>query len=118
MILLFHRATSCTHYMLSSKSDASDVINFDEYKDLANKILKKRSTRPITVFVDMPAVEKAFAKVSNMTRLHVCYYIVLSFTPQKKGGLFLSSDDEDGDGPGGDSTDFDEVSNDLSLSLG
>ncbi|KAI9444439.1 hypothetical protein BJY52DRAFT_1128191 [Lactarius psammicola] len=49
----------------SSKCDASYIINFDEYEVLANKILKRRPTKPITVFIDMLAVEKAFSKVSN-----------------------------------------------------
>jgi hypothetical protein len=48
----------------SSKSDASYVINFVEYEILANKICKKHLSKPITVFIDMAAVEKAFAKVS------------------------------------------------------
>ncbi|KAI9437879.1 hypothetical protein BJY52DRAFT_1207063 [Lactarius psammicola] len=48
----------------SSKSDASYIVNFDEYKRLATKIIKRQPTRPITVFVDMPAVEKVFSKNS------------------------------------------------------
>jgi hypothetical protein len=46
------------------------------------------------------------------------YNTVLPFIQQKKNRLFLPSDEEDGDGLGGDDTDVDEVSTDLSLPLG
>jgi hypothetical protein len=45
----------------SSKSDAMDVVNFNEYEGLVTKIYKKRPTKPVVVFVEMPAVEKAFS---------------------------------------------------------
>jgi hypothetical protein len=96
--------------------DASYVVNFDEYEILANKILKKQPRKPITVFIDMPDVKKAFSKVSIAT-FYAYYYIILPFIPQKKNGLFLASNDEDGDGPGGNDTDVDEVSIGLSLHL-
>jgi len=49
----------------SRESDALYVINFDEYKDLANKIIKKRPKEPITVSIDMLAVEEAFSKANR-----------------------------------------------------
>jgi hypothetical protein len=51
----------------SSKSDACYIVNFDEYEGLATKIIKKQPVKPIVVFVEMPAVEKAFAKVTVST---------------------------------------------------
>jgi hypothetical protein len=42
-----------------SKADACDVINFEEYEDVARKILEKRPTRAITIFIDMKDVEKS-----------------------------------------------------------
>jgi hypothetical protein len=48
----------------SSKTDASYMINLEEYTALANKILKKRPSKPITVFIDLLDVEKALSKVS------------------------------------------------------
>jgi len=36
-----------------------DVFNFEEYEDVAHKILEKKPTRAITIFVDMKDVEKA-----------------------------------------------------------
>lgn len=41
-----------------SKADACDVINYGEYKDIANKVLKKKLTRIITIFVNMKDIEK------------------------------------------------------------
>ncbi|KAH9000081.1 hypothetical protein EDB92DRAFT_2110736 [Lactarius akahatsu] len=76
----------------SNKSDATDVVNFDEYEGLVTKIIKRRPTKAIIVFVDMRAVEKAFSKKS-------------------RNRPFLGSEDEDGDGLGGDqgdNTDADE----------
>ncbi|KAH9083606.1 hypothetical protein EDB83DRAFT_2309558 [Lactarius deliciosus] len=52
-----------------------------KYQTLANKILKRRPTRPIVVFVEMPAVEKALSQ-------------------KKKNGYQSYSDDGDGNGPG------------------
>ena len=49
----------------SSKSDATYVVNFDEYEGLVTKIGKRPSFRPIIVFVEMPEVEKVFSKVSK-----------------------------------------------------
>jgi hypothetical protein len=46
----------------SSKGDACDVENFLEYEDVVKKVLVKRPTRPITVYVDMKDVDRA-AKV-------------------------------------------------------
>jgi hypothetical protein len=46
---------NCRH----SKADACDVINFNEYEDVVNKILEKKPTRAITIFVDMKDVEKS-----------------------------------------------------------
>jgi len=85
----------------SSKSDASYIVNFDKYEGLVAKIIKKQPIRPIVVFVKMPAVEKAFAKVTVSTANLYVYYSILFFIQQKKNGLFLDSDDEEGDGLGG-----------------
>jgi len=41
-----------------SKADACDVINYEEYEDVANKVLQKKPTRAITIFVDMKDIEK------------------------------------------------------------
>jgi hypothetical protein len=41
-----------------SKADAYDVINYKEYEDVVNKVLEKRPTRAITIFVDMKDIEK------------------------------------------------------------
>ena len=41
-----------------SKADACDVINYEEYEDVANKVLEKKPTRAITIFVDMKDIEK------------------------------------------------------------
>ncbi|KAH9027206.1 hypothetical protein EDB84DRAFT_1272810 [Lactarius hengduanensis] len=46
----------------SNKSDATDVVNFDEYEGLVTKIIKRQPTKAIIVFVDMRAVEKTFSK--------------------------------------------------------
>jgi hypothetical protein len=43
---------------MTSKADACDVINYKEYKDVTNKILEKKPTRAITIFVDMKDIEK------------------------------------------------------------
>ncbi|KAI9452725.1 hypothetical protein BJY52DRAFT_1190070 [Lactarius psammicola] len=67
-----------------SKSDPSYIVNFDEYKRLATKIIKRQPTWPITVFVNMPAVEKVFSKLKK-----------------NRNRLSLSSGDEEGDGLGG-----------------
>lgn len=47
-----HRGHDC------SKADACDVINYEEYEDVANKVLEKKPTRAITIFVDMKDIEK------------------------------------------------------------
>ncbi|KAF8265502.1 hypothetical protein EI94DRAFT_1436561, partial [Lactarius quietus] len=49
----------------ASKSDAMYIINFDEYKGLVTKIGKRTPSRPIIIFVEMPEVEKVFAKVNE-----------------------------------------------------
>ncbi|KAF8264465.1 hypothetical protein EI94DRAFT_1703223 [Lactarius quietus] len=46
----------------ASKSNATYVINFNEYKGLANKILKKSPSGPLTVFIEMPDIERVFSK--------------------------------------------------------
>ncbi|KAH9072410.1 hypothetical protein EDB83DRAFT_2517174 [Lactarius deliciosus] len=82
----------------TSKSDATDIVNFDEYEGLVTKIIKRRPTKAIIGFVNMRAVEKAFSKKS-------------------RNRPFLGSEDEDGDGLGGDqgdNTDADENSMGLS----
>jgi hypothetical protein len=55
----------CYSLCYSSKSDATYVVNFEEYKGLATKIVKKTISKPIIVFVEMPEVEKAFSKVGT-----------------------------------------------------
>ena len=55
----------------SSKSDATYIINFDEYMSLVTKINKRLPSRPIIVFVEMPQVEKVFLKVSR-ANLCIC----------------------------------------------
>jgi hypothetical protein len=50
-----------------SKSDASYIVNFTEYEVLANKVIKRQPGRAITVFIEMPAVEKVFAKVHTVS---------------------------------------------------
>jgi hypothetical protein len=47
----------------SSKGDACDVENFSEYEDVVKKVLEKRPTRAITVYVDMKDVDRAAKKV-------------------------------------------------------
>ncbi|KAF8272676.1 hypothetical protein EI94DRAFT_1452236, partial [Lactarius quietus] len=49
----------------ASKSNMMYVINFNEYKGLANKILKKSPSGPITVFIEMPDIERVFSKVNG-----------------------------------------------------
>jgi hypothetical protein len=80
-----------------SRTDACDVVNYEEYEAVVNKILEKRPTRAVTVFVDMKDVKKsikvcirkpASASISN-----------IDFAIQKDG----SADTEDG------SDDDDEV---------
>ena len=58
---LFSVLTIC----YSSKSDATYVINFDEFKALATKVKKKTISQPIIVSVEMPDIEKVFSKVST-----------------------------------------------------
>lgn len=48
--------------ILSSKLDASYIVNLEEYQTLANKILKRMPTKPIVVFIEMPVVKKALSK--------------------------------------------------------
>jgi hypothetical protein len=64
--------------------DEYEILNFDGYESLASEILKRRPTRPITVFINMPAIEKAFSEPEVS--------IALSFIPQK-----ILTDDEDGE---------------------
>ncbi|KAF8264460.1 hypothetical protein EI94DRAFT_1518084, partial [Lactarius quietus] len=80
---------------LCIKSNAMYVINFNEYKGLANKILKKSPSRPITVFIEMPDIERVQKRTRN--------------------GLFLPSDGEEGDGIGEQDEDSDADKNSLGL---
>ncbi|KAH9030450.1 hypothetical protein EDB84DRAFT_1439094 [Lactarius hengduanensis] len=80
------------HHLLQYKTEADgntdgdgDVVNFNEYEGLVTKIIKRRPTKAIIVFVDMRAVEKTFSKKKSRNRPF--------------------SDDEDGDGLGGDQDD-------------
>ena len=41
-----------------SKADACDVINYEEYEDVVNKVLEKNPTRAITIFVDMKDIKR------------------------------------------------------------
>ena len=41
-----------------SKADACDVINYEEYEDVVNKVLEKNPTRAIIIFVDMKDIER------------------------------------------------------------
>ena len=41
-----------------SKADACDVINYEEYEDVVNKVLEKNPTRAITIFVDIKDIER------------------------------------------------------------
>ena len=59
-----------------SKADTCDVINFEEYKDAVNKILEKKPTRAITIFVDMKDVEKCV----KVCTLSVVFYIYATRT--------------------------------------
>ncbi|KAF8264966.1 hypothetical protein EI94DRAFT_1500643, partial [Lactarius quietus] len=49
----------------ASKSNVTYVINFNEYEGLANKILKKSPSWPITIFIEMPDIERVFSKVNG-----------------------------------------------------
>jgi hypothetical protein len=42
-----------------SRTDACDVVNYEEYKAAVNKILEKKPTRAVQVFVDMKDVKKS-----------------------------------------------------------
>jgi hypothetical protein len=59
----------------SSKSTLY-VVNFAKYKILANNILKEQPTSPITVFINMAAVETAFSQVS-IANLGVHFILIL-----------------------------------------
>jgi len=61
----FTKHANTEYYCRRSKADACDVINFNEYEDVVNKILEKKPTRAITIFVDMKDVEKS---------IKVCFY--------------------------------------------
>ena len=41
-----------------SKADVYDIINYEKYKDVTNKVLEKKLIRAITIFVDMKDIEK------------------------------------------------------------
>ena len=48
-----------------SKGDACDVENFAEYEDVVKRVLERRPTKAITVYVDMKDIDKAAKKVSR-----------------------------------------------------
>ncbi len=41
-----------------SKANACNVINYEEYEDIVNKVLEKNPIRAITIFVDMKDIER------------------------------------------------------------
>ena len=59
-----------------SKADACDVVNFEEYEAVANKILEKKPTRAITIFVDMKDVEKG---ITVCILLFIFYIYTIDF---------------------------------------
>jgi len=54
-----------------SKANACDVINFEEYEDVAHKILEKKPIRAITIFVDMKDIEKS-TRVCTLVIFYIC----------------------------------------------
>jgi hypothetical protein len=77
---------SCTyiHDNFISKSDASYIVNLEEYQTLANKILKRTPTKPIIVFIEMPAVKKALSKkvsISASLQLLITYLAEEDWVP-------------------------------------
>jgi len=61
-----------------SKTDACDVINYEEYEDVTNKILEKKPTRAITISVDMKDIERSI-KVCTLQIHYLCYLLTLLF---------------------------------------
>ena len=50
---------SANRYNSCSKADACNVINYMEYKDIANKIIEKKPMRVVTIFVDMKDIKRS-----------------------------------------------------------
>jgi len=48
-----------------SKGDACDVENFAEYEDVVKRVLERRPTKAITVYVDMKDIDRAAKKISR-----------------------------------------------------
>ena len=67
-----------TESLHPSKGDACDVENFLEYEDVVKKVLEKRPTRAITVFIDMKDVDKAAKKVCAIVLWMSDAYFLLS----------------------------------------
>jgi hypothetical protein len=55
----------CTVKLPPSNKSTLYVVNFAKYKILANNILKEQPTSPITVFINMAAVETAFSQENS-----------------------------------------------------
>ncbi len=65
-----------------------DIINFREYEDVSHKILEKKPTRAITIFIDMKDIEKS----TRICMLVIFYIYAIDFDIQKDG----PADTEDG----------------------
>ena len=61
-----------------SKADICDIINFEKYKDVVNKILEKKPTRIITIFINIKDIEKSI-KVCTLL-LYISYFCIYSTT--------------------------------------
>ena len=48
-----------------SKGDACDVENFAEYEDVVKRVLERRPTKAITVYVDIKDIDRAAKKISR-----------------------------------------------------
>ena len=62
----------------NSKADACDVINFEEYEDVVIKILEKKPTRAITIFINMKDVEKSI-RVRTLMSCFISMQLILPF---------------------------------------
>ncbi|KAF8494901.1 hypothetical protein F5888DRAFT_1616438 [Russula emetica] len=84
------RVTDRRHYTCkmqvppSIKGDACDVENFLEYEDVVKKVLERRPTKAITVFVDMKDVDCAVKKLSFA---HMDGFDSSLMLPQHSNGL-------------------------------
>jgi hypothetical protein len=76
------------------------VVNFTEYQDVINKILKQKPTKALTILLDMNDVEKAASKVSI---LETAAYMCIDFIFQQK---YVSCDSEDESNDDGEGTDI------------